>query len=1601
MSAIELDVESKSNISEEQVLESEEDELKEEEEDELKEESEEVFYKDIKINMNNTYLLILYKSDKDKYEDYIGDVIEINDDNFILENDSKKMIIKLSEDGLVSFVLDTNTKIKDIICIREIELEVELLGDDDIFKEKTIELELEEVKKQYKKYNDSEIKEDFISEIINLYNIYDNELLIKKITQMAYSFFDLIKKSRQLSDIDKTDKLSFIKNMINNGTFKLPKYILPIVALKKKLYLDGDESVLENTDTLISTPEEELVEKYRLMTDTGYLKQLNILFENKYNSYIINDDKQGFIVDYNGHIVRDCLNESNPCNGIDNGGEDSQYIIDLLKSRELTNYLDGDELNISVNRDKYNIIGLLFIPEKLSKYGIDLSLDNDYFNLHENILISNRIYSIVSFRENLLKSDIIYKEIGYETGIEKYEQELLSYMFDLNKKVNLEEISDLFNKTIPTNKSIVDSIDKGLFKNIYNIDDFEKLMILYNIKINDLLEVDRKKYTDIIKENIDKYGKIYIKLLKSVIKPLKKLKKINKKLDTSDKIKLSLEYIFRNNNIIEKNNLITKFIKIYCRESNSESEDSNWLYSNKTNEKILCKHYYYSSKIDKNPEYYDNLKSIFCHQPEDGHVSCKVCGHLIDNVDFSTFSGYSDGQAIAMNAVLEEETINKGISDGNDEIKRDINNISKIFNIKLYSNDLESIVSILSVSDDNELIDYRYDIDNYIDKYSDKLGDKYTNKTGTSSESSSNSSESSSNSSESEQLSKNKILRYYEKYLLNTNKLLCISFLIFIHIQISNNTYKLNLNDMYNVLIYNEEETWKNLNMSDDNGSINKKIIQYIQKKLQKLLEENLDRLKEKELDDFNFEDHFIKTIKYFMGPQFNLYNIVERYFNLNKGLGNQFVKVSWPSYKPLYDNILVLQINNYISSKDKEMKKYFINNDSLENISLLKDINKIVPKYQELKLLISDIMSNPSYKRLYMYSLKLYGKSTPFPLLDLLVKKFLNDIKDEHIKQLLVNYKDGSNINYNKLKRIITGITEYEISKKDKDNIKKFKYINLNNTEYILLNSVVNNIYKYEPGIVSIDLPLKDLLEKHPQFIEKLFRNYCLNDKGDLIENIIDENILNYYLLDYKVKIKEDKPECKKSEITKTQGNFELIMSYLTQKNKLLFNPLNYIEYTEKYNNDDIFKYLNFNKTIEDRLLGFFNDSPDEQIFNEITDIIKYIKGNKEQQSIYDERLIVDQLDDLENNITKIQQQHLTNISGLFKELLNEDEYYSGFNELQLDRLKSIPNINNIEDISLLIDKLTSDINNSYIYKRLIDDTYYIISRLKNGYKSHNVYRDIKKNLYKLSDTNIDSYNEFKNINEFLLHNDLYFKRNQKDLQDNLKYSGFKQYENNNIYFEGLFNYINKYNFNLHKLKGSSNNIFNSELLLKINKYIFIFIINKISEYIKELIDISSETYKITLSKLSELDDEEININNNIICLSRFLLDLIMNMYEKYYDPNWVYISEELLNKSIMKQVSREKQTYLKKTTQMTKEQKYQNDLMNSMGKGTLYKETEKDNIEFAESDEWEQMAIEGRIDPVAEEEEEQEEEKGYDYDLGEGDGFDDGLGEGEEEDE
>ena len=208
--------------------------------------------------------------------------------------------------------------------------------------------------------------------------------------------------------------------------------------------------------------------------------------------------------------------------------------------------------------------------------------------------------------------------------------------------------------------------------------------------------------------------------------------------------------------------------------------------------------------------------------------------------------------------------------------------------------------------------------------------------------------------------------------------------------------------------------------------------------------------------------------------------------------------KDNWTNYKPLYDNKLVQKINGYLNLNNSLFKKYFVNNNSLQNISLLKDINNDEPKYQELNITLSEIMNNPSFKRLYTYSLKLYGKSEVFPLLNLLTEQFINTFTPSGKKNIIellnkchYNHvtKKYSSINYDLFKKVfLDDIIKVEVGK-DSDNIRKFIHINLNNTEYLLLNSKVNRHYSYAPPNVYINDSFEKLRSDKSDILDKIFK--------------------------------------------------------------------------------------------------------------------------------------------------------------------------------------------------------------------------------------------------------------------------------------------------------------------------------------------------------------------------------------------------------------------------------------------------------------------------------------------------------------------------------
>ena len=832
----------------------------------------------------------------------------------------------------------------------------------------------------------------------------------------------------------------------------------------------------------------------------------------------------------------------------------------------------------------------------------------------------------------------------------------------------------------------------------------------------------------------------------------------------------------------------------------------------------------------------------------------------------------------------------------------------------------------------------------------------------------------------------------FKEYLININNVLSIIFLIFIQTQISKNNYNLK-----NKNILNSDNSWKTFNISDNDKCLNNKMIEYIRANLLHIISKNPDDNIFIDLDVlFNesklyklpvFHVHFINTIRYWLNPKYTLYNDLEKYFLFESGINFSYIKDYWTTYKPLYDNKLIKHINRYITDNNYLYKKYID-----QNISLLKDINNDEPKYRELHITLSEIMNNPSFKRLYIYSLKGYGKSQVFPLLNLLTEQFINTIHPSNKKDIIKllsnchynnSEKQYSSINYALLKNtFLKEIIDTELIK-DKDNILKFVHINDFNQEYFLLNSNINKHYSYDPPNVYVNEDLKTLKENDSSILEKMFKYYCLDKYGNLIPNfnkeidgvIINTNVLNSLLLDFNEDLRNDLTECK-DEVPQSEEHFRNILSYLINKNKLHLDPNNYIEYTENYNHVD--NYI-LNTDIEDRLISFFDYYKDL-----ITDDIHDEFNNIKELIINRNHIIDNYKEEIEKPfyiIKKYQNQYIKNIDEYYHKLIKSERYLS-FNKYQSinsinkdmrDELHEKYNIHFETNIPSILYNIISKLSSKNICDKMVDSIYYYVSVLKNTCNGE-FNKSIREDSWKMSKYKNDMVKNYLSTNLLLRHNDIFFTHTIKNyiLYDGNKeiYNGFNQYKSpiaNNgtyIYFEGLYNYINIYRQNIHKLKTSKNNIINEDNILDVNKFIFIFIISKIVDYIDLLNDTDSDEYVKAKNLIDEYNGDDINIEDNIICLSRFLTDILNNIKQKLTDPNWIYMDNETYKKKLDEHNAREKQRNLDEMDNMSDDKRRLRSANQNIKPGSMYKESEKANLEYSESKEYKESIMRDRPD-------------------------------------
>ena len=177
------------------------------------------------------------------------------------------------------------------------------------------------------------------------------------------------------------------------------------------------------------------------------------------------------------------------------------------------------------------------------------------------------------------------------------------------------------------------------------------------------------------------------------------------------------------NKKIERNYYLQKFIDLFTRSSEKETESENYLYNKYTDKEILCKHYLYEVNIDNNNDIFNTLKSKFGLPPEDGYISCKICGSYLCPEDTTLFDGYNDDKPIITREVLNKDDeksleILNTIKENEEPVKI-IKDISNSLGIILPDNDIYEILLSYELLDHNILPDIRYNMQNvsFTDKH--------------------------------------------------------------------------------------------------------------------------------------------------------------------------------------------------------------------------------------------------------------------------------------------------------------------------------------------------------------------------------------------------------------------------------------------------------------------------------------------------------------------------------------------------------------------------------------------------------------------------------------------------------------------------------------------------------------------------------------------------------------------------------------------------------------------------------------------------------------------------------------------------------------------
>ena len=497
-------------------------------------------------------LIILMKGDK---EPFLGKITEISSEEniLIMVDDRDRTLTFIFENGELLKITETY-EILDLIKVRP----YDPIKERDEYSE--IEFETDEIIDKI--YSELAIKDDLLSTLIISMNIYDNPLLIERVQETIDILLELS------NNLDET-KMKFI-----------PKYMIPIISDELKTYDELGISLGEELKQIV------------LESEAGFSSYRDYINSQiKYSNPIQTTNKHGYKTDeYYDTYLRNCLQDDN-CSGIL-----GSYRYDERRNSKPV-YLDNKILIPSNNlrftsilEEPYNETVYSFKWETLQK-----------FTVFEKYIYDSYYRRIIS-RKRLIKDSYIVN-----TGEGDYESKEKDkfIVYNLPSNPDKDYLYNIYDYNV--GESIKALLSDSISNDLYNFTDIEKVLFKFGKSFSELDVNLRDTINDILKNNIDRYRKIYISNHKrkrgEIFKP--------KHIELSDEMKCKIchEKIFEISKPSVRNHYLQKYIDIYTRVADKPNESSDYLYNIFTDEKSLCKHYLYMVNISNDNDLFNTMKS--------------------------------------------------------------------------------------------------------------------------------------------------------------------------------------------------------------------------------------------------------------------------------------------------------------------------------------------------------------------------------------------------------------------------------------------------------------------------------------------------------------------------------------------------------------------------------------------------------------------------------------------------------------------------------------------------------------------------------------------------------------------------------------------------------------------------------------------------------------------------------------------------------------------------------------------------------------------------------------------------------------------------------